>query len=374
MVFFWSFSFFQKDDLGFIKMFRLFKENKDFLTVLVTGSLMGALGVYLAFRGNPANSGICISCFMENLSGSLGLHGNLRMSYIRPELIGFVLGGTIAAAAAGEFRSEGGSSPLVRFMGGVLLIVGCSIFLGCPIKMSLRLSAGDLTALAGVGGLVFGIWLGYVFLRRGFHLGEASPMPLINGLVVPAAMGALLVFAAVRPGFIYESVTGPGAQRAPLLISLGAGLLLGYLAQRSRFCVTGGIGNFIVSGDRSLLWGVVSMIAFAFAVNLLLGSFSPGVQGQPGSHLAFGWSFLGMALVGVVSIMIGGCPFRQLILAGQGSTDAGAAVLGMVAGGALVQGWGITSSNLGASHTGEVATLMGLAGVFMLGIVMRVRD
>jgi len=353
---------------------RFFKDNKEFLTVLVTGSLMGALGVYLAYSGNPANSGICISCFMENLSGSLGLHGNLRMSYIRPELIGFVLGGTAAAAMAGEFRSEGGSSPIIRFMGGVLLIVGCSIFLGCPIKMSLRLSAGDLTALAGVGGLVFGIWLGYAFLRRGFHLGDSTPMPLINGLVIPAAMVALLAFAIVRPGFIYESVTGPGAQRAPLLLSLGAGLLLGWLAQRSRFCVTGGIGNFVVSGDRSLLWGVVSMLVFASLVSALLGSFNPGLEGQPGSHMAFGWSFLGMTLVGVVSIMIGGCPFRQLILAGQGSADAGAAVLGMVAGGALVQSWGITSTAVGASHTGQLATLLGLAGVLALGLVMRVRE
>lgn len=355
-------------------MSKFFKDNKEFLTVLVTGSLLGALGVYLAYSGNPRNSGICISCFMENLSGSLGLHANNRMQYIRPELIGFVLGGTVAAMAAREFRSEGGSSPLIRFMAGMLLIVGCSIFLGCPIKMSLRLSAGDFTALAGAGGLVVGIWLGYVFLRRGFYLGEASPMPLVNGLVVPVIMAVLLGALIIRPGFISLSSTGPGAMRAPILLSLGAGLLLGYLAQRSRFCVTGGIGNFVVSGDRSLLWGVVSMLVFGFGVSYLLGQFSPGIEGQPGSHMDYGWSFLGMALVGVTSILIGGCPFRQLILASQGSADAGAAVLGMVAGGAIVQGWGITSSNMGASHTGEVATLAGLAGILALGIIMRVRD
>jgi hypothetical protein len=355
-------------------MFKLFKNNKEFFTVLVTGSLMGALGVYLAYSGNPRNSGICISCFMENLSGSLGLHANNRMQYIRPELIGFVLGGTVAAMVAREFRSEGGSSPLIRFMAGMLLIVGCSIFLGCPIKMSLRLSAGDFTALAGAGGLVFGIWLGYVFLRRGFYLGEASPMPLLNGLVVPVAMAGLLAALLVKPGFISMSATGPGSMRAPILLSLGAGLLLGYLAQRSRFCVTGGIGNFIVSGDRSLLWGVVSMLVFGFGVSYLLGQFSPGIEGQPGSHMDYGWSFLGMALVGVTSILIGGCPFRQLIIASQGNTDAGVAVFGMVAGGAIAQGWGITSSNMGASHTGEVATLAGLAGVLALGIIMRVRD
>jgi len=353
---------------------KFFKKHSELITIILAGAAIGGLGVYLSVMGNPRNSGICVSCFMENLSGALGLHGNLRMSYIRPELVGFVLGGSISAFAAREFRAEGGSSPLIRFVGGALLIVGCSVFLGCPIKMSLRLSAGDLTAVAGVAGLVAGVWLGYAFLRRGFHLGDSGPMPLVNGILMPLVMASLLALLLVEPGFLYLSSMGPAAQRAPLLLSLGAGLLIGGLAQRSRFCVTGGIGNFIVSGDRSLLYGVVSMIGFAFVVALLFGQFSPGIEGQPGSHTGYLWSFLGMGLVGVTSILIGGCPFRQLILAGQGSADAAYAVLGMVAGGALVQDWGISSSNMGPSLAGEVATLLGLAFVLALGVLMRVRD
>jgi len=355
-------------------MSRLLKEHKEILTIIVTGAAIGALGVYLSVMGNPRNSGICISCFMENLAGALGMHGNNRMQYIRPELAGFVIGGTIAALIAREFRAEGGSSPIIRFLAGALLIVGCSVFLGCPIKMSLRLTAGDFTALAGVAGLVFGVWAGFAFLRRGFYLGDASPMPMINGLAIPLFMAGLIALIVIQPGFLYISDKGPGAQRAPLLISLGAGLIVGSLAQRSRFCVTGSIGNFIVSGDRKLLSGLVSMLVFAFGVSYLTGQFSPGFEGQPGSHTAYIWSFLGMALVGVVSIMIGGCPFRQLILAGQGSADAGAAVLGMLFGGAVVQAWGVTSSNIGPSHTGEVFTLLGLALVLVLGVVMRVRE
>jgi hypothetical protein len=355
-------------------MYQAIAQKKELITVLVTGGLMGALGVYLAYAGNPANSGICISCFMENLAGSFGLHGNARMQYIRPELIGFVLGGTAAASIYGEFRSEGGSSPLIRFIFGALLIVGCSIFLGCPIKMSLRLSAGDFTALAGVAGLIVGVWIGYVFLRRGFYLGDASPSHRINGLIVPMIMVGLLIALVVEPGFLYSSDKGPGAMRAPLLIALGAGLGIGFLAQRSRFCVTGGIGNYIVSRDKSLLWGLVSMLVFAFVVSWLLGAFSPGVNGQPGSHLAYGWSFLGMALVGVASIMIGGCPFRQLIIASQGNADAGAAVLGMLVGAGLVQSWGITSTSMGATRTGMLATIAGLVLVLVVGLVMRERD
>ena len=54
-----------------------------------------------------------------------------------------------------------------------------------------------------------------------------------------------------------------------------------------------------------------------------------------------------MGLVGMMSVMIGGCPFRQVVLASQGSTDAAAAVLGMLGGGAIVQTWGIGSTNVG---------------------------
>lgn len=355
-------------------MLSFIKRHREILLIIATGAAIGILGVCLACLGNPRNSGICISCFMENLAGAIGLHSNTRMQYIRPELIGFVLGGTVAAMMAREFRSEGGSSPVLRFMAGILLIVGCSIFLGCPIKMVLRVTNGDFTALAGVAGLVFGVWIGYIFLRRGFYLGDSKPMPAINGLVIPLLMLALLAGAIIKPDFLFFSSTGPGAQRASRTLAMSSGLLIGFLAQRSRFCVTGSIGNFIVSGDRKLLWGLLSMVAFAFGVSVYKGFFMPGFEGQPGSHLAYGWSFLGMALVGITSIMIGGCPFRQLILASQGSSDAGASVLGMVAGGAIVQSWGITSSNLGPTHIGEVATLAGLSIVLGLGVIMRVRD
>src|SRR5512141_2648540 len=119
-------------------MLSFVKRHFEIILLIATGIAIGVGGTCLACVGNPRNSGICVSCFMENLAGALGLHGNTRMQYIRPELVGFVLGGTAAAFLAKEFRSEGGSSPLIRFIAGALLIVGCSVFLGCPIKMSLR--------------------------------------------------------------------------------------------------------------------------------------------------------------------------------------------------------------------------------------------
>ena len=122
----------------------------NFWMVVAAGFAMGLLGVLLAVWGNPENSGICVSCFMENSAGALGLHANPRLQYLRPELIGFILGAALCALAGREFRSRGGSAPLARLAAGVFLIVGCAVFIGCPIKLVLRLTAGDLTVLTGV--------------------------------------------------------------------------------------------------------------------------------------------------------------------------------------------------------------------------------
>src|ERR1035441_10036889 len=106
-----------------------FSRNQDLLLMIASGLAIGGLGMWLSFLGNPRNAGICISCFMENLAGALSLHGNARMEYVRPELIGFVLGAAAAAFLGREFRAEGGSSPVLRFFGGVILIVGCGVFM-----------------------------------------------------------------------------------------------------------------------------------------------------------------------------------------------------------------------------------------------------
>ena len=170
------------------------------------------------------------------------------------------------------------------------------------------------------------------------------------------------------------SASGSGAMHAPLAASLGFGLVLGGLAQRSRFCITGSLRDGLLMGRRApLAWGLATFVGVALAANLATGQFHSGYYGQPGSHLDALWSFLGMLLVGWVSVLIGGCPFRQLIKAGEGDADAGLAVLGMFAGGALVEAWGLAATAAGVPLYGKVAVLFGIAFVLVSCLLFRER-
>jgi YedE family putative selenium metabolism protein len=256
----------------------------------------------------------------------------------------------------------------------MFMIFGCAVFIGCPIKLMLRLTAGDLTAVAGVAGLVLGVWVGLKGLAHGVEFAPQSRGPANGGVLIPGLFLLLLVFFLVRPGFLLFSSQGGGAQFAPWPIALIVGAGLGALAQRSRFCITGSIRNFMLMGLRvPALWGLLAFVAAAFVAGLLSGRFHFGLYGQPGAHLEYLWSFLGMGLVGWISVLIGGCPFRQLIKAGEGDADAGMVVIGMFIGGALAQSWGIAATASGVSVYGKISVLLGLALVTIGSLIYRQR-
>jgi uncharacterized protein len=349
---------------------------------LLTGAVIGTAGVLLSLLGNPANTGFCVSCFMENIAGSIGLHGNIRMQYLRPEIIGFVIGSFLMSMVKKDFRATGGSSPLLRYFVGALLIVGCAVFMGCPIKMVFRIAAGDLTAWIGIAGLAAGVYIGLKFLEHGFSLGRANDLPTPNAFLMPILMALLLAALLWKPVFIALSSKGAGAQYAPVYLSLLAGLGIGALGQRTGFCITGGMSRLFLWGPREftvcpkttgLALGIGSFFVFALVSSILTGQFSLGWYGQPSSNDSHVWNFLGMLIVGFGSVLIKGCPFRQLISAGQGDTDAGAAVLGMLTGAALVQNWGLGGNAEGTPYEGKVAVLVGLCALFIIGLLYRKR-
>jgi len=342
-------------------------------TIILNGILFGSLGILLVTWGNPTNTGICVSCFLENIAGACGLHNNTRMMYLRPEILGFILGAFCVALATRNFIVRGGSSPILRFMLGFVMIVGSAMFMGCPIKLLYRFVCGDLTAIPGVIGMLVGVWIGIMFMRRGFFLGDDHEQHVSNGLILPIITLVLLVFLFVKPAFILFSTRGSAAVHAPVWIALVVGLILGGMSQRSRFCVVGSVRNLFLAGDMSLMTGLILMLLSGFIAALVTGQFHPelGWEAQPGSHTAHMWSFLGMTLTGIASVFVGGCPFRQLIIAGQGDVDCTVTTFGMVAAAAMVHNWGLASTTAGPTFNGKIAVMVGLFFCFWLGLFCR---
>ena len=200
-------------------------------SIIIAGGIIGIIGAMLVFFGNPANMGFCIACFLRDTSGALGLHRAAAVQYIRPEIIGLVLGSFVLAMAKKEFLPRGGSAPLTRFVLGFFVMIGCLMFLGCPFRMVLRLAGGDLTAVLGLLGFIAGILCGIFFLNKGYSLKRTYKMPKLEGKMFVCVQVAFLILLVAAPSFIFftEEGGGPGAKHAAILISLAAGLIVGAL-------------------------------------------------------------------------------------------------------------------------------------------------
>ncbi len=345
--------------------------------IILAGLIFGVLAALMTKWGNPANMGVCVVCFYRDTAGALGLHRASVVQYLRPEIMGFMLGALISAFAFGEFQARAGSSPIIRFFLGCFVTIGALVFLGCPIRALVRLAGGDLNGLTALAGVIFGAAIGIFFLKRGFNLGPSRKAPTAVGWIMPLSMLGLLLLAIFKPRFLFYSEEGPGAQYAALWLSLLFGLLVGFLAQRTRMCFVGAWRDILLVRDTYLLRAPVFFLLGALAVNLILAYgfgdgqfFNVGFVGQPVSHDNHLWNFLGMSLCGLAATLLGGCPLRQTILSGEGNADAGITVLGLLAGAAFAHNFLLASSPNGTGDFGPVAVIIGLVFCLAIGFLM----
>lgn len=160
----------------------------------------------------------------------------------------------------------------------------------------------------------------------------------------------------------------------PAFVTLLMGVILGYLAQRSRMCFIGGLRDFILVRDKELLKGVAAFFVTAWLAFSVAGYFgwldlqAPEFQGsnpparpmvvdngstesnlelarvtamnvtpeaslksppaKPStSILDLGWPILALTItagvvIGLFSTLANGCPTRQHVLAAQGMKDS----------------------------------------------------
>ncbi len=346
------------------------------LFVILTGVVIGAVAVLLTALGNPGNMGFCIACFVRDTAGACKLHTAGAVEYFRPEIVGLILGALIAALIAKEFKPRGGSSPVTRFIIAVFVMIGALMFLGCPLRMMLRIGGGDLNAVVGLVGFVAGIFVGTLWLKGGFSLGRGYKQPALEGAAMPAATTVLFLLSVAVPALFAfsEAGAGPGALHAPILVSLAAGLIVGALCQRTRFCTVAGSRDAMLFKDFTMLWGFVAVIVTTIVGNLILGKFNMSFADQPVAHTDGLWNFLGMALVGWGSVYLGGCPLRQLILAGEGNSDSSVTVLGFFVGAAFCHNFGLASSGKGPTVNGMIAVVIGFVVLLVIGLLNREKE
>ena len=336
--------------------------------VVATGGLVGLAAVVLTLLGNPANMGFCIACFLRDIAGATGMHGAAVVQYFRPEIVGLVLGAFIMAVATKEFRAKAGSAPAVRFVMGAFVMIGALAFLGCPLRMVLRMAGGDLNAWVALLGFAGGIAIGTVCLNKGFSLKRAYDAAPAEGAVLPVVLTGLFLLFLIVPSLFKFSEKGPGSMHAPVLVALLIAIVVGALAQKARLCMAGGLRDAIMFKDFKLLSGFVAIFLVALVGNLILGKFKLGFAGQPVAHSDHLWSILGMALVGWGSVLLGGCPLRQLILAGSGNGDSAVTVFGMIVGAAFAHNFGLA----GAAASADAAGGVGIKGriAVVIGLVV----
>jgi YedE family putative selenium metabolism protein len=349
--------------------------------IVSVGAFIGIFAPLLQKWGNPGNMGICVACFERDIAGSVGLHRAEMVQYMRPEIIGFVIGSLIAAYIFKEFRPRVGSAPIVRFILGAFAMIGALVFLGCPWRALLRLAGGDGNAILGLAGLIFGIWIGTLFFKNGYNLGRTEKTYASVGWLLPLIMLGFLTLMLIFPqvngeaknGILFYSIKGPGSMHAAIVVSLAVGLVIGFISQRSRFCTMGAFRDLILFRQAHLLTGIITLEVFAFITNLIVGQFHPGVAGQPVSHTMHIWNFGGMVVAGLAFALAGGCPGRQLFLAGEGDGDAAVFVLGMIVGAGFAHNFGLASSTTCVGPYGISAVIIGLSVCLFIGFTMRKR-
>ena len=155
---------------------------------------------------------------------------------------------------------------------------------------------------------------------------------------------------SVFAGVFAVSQAGPGSKHAPVLIALVTALVIGALAQKVRICFAGSVRNIFLMRDFDLMLPIAGLFVVMVVFNLATGGFKLSFAGQPIAHSQHLWNILGLYAVGFGATLAGGCPLRQMTLAGQGSCDAAVTFVGMLIG-------------IPAFHVSDPVALAAAAGV-----------
>lgn len=141
------------------------------------------------------------------------------------------------------------------------------------------------------------------------------------------------------------------------IVTLLFGILIGWLGQRSGFCSIGGFRDFFMFRHTRLLYGYLALIGGAFVGYLLFWLITPSafehffwlmtsgltpVPGAPAGLTIAAYivlAVIGGIAVGVIGVLLGGCPLRQLVMTSEGNIKSLIFVIGMCVGAVVFTMW-----------------------------------
>lgn len=334
------------------------------LGLLALCAAVGAAAAWLVALGNPGNMGICGACFLRDTAGSLGL-AQSGPKYFRPEVAGLILGAFAWKSFRNSYVARTGSHGASKFFFGVLMGIGALVFLGCPFRMLQRLGGGDLNAVVGLGGFLVGVGAGLAMERFGYTAGKTRPAPAPVGWMGP-------LIAVILMGMSVKNILVAGDNAPPHAMaawSFGIALVVGAALSLTGFCAVSA-GRQVFVGPRRMLLGALCLIAGYGIYAASRGAFQISFDNQPIAHQDWLWNAAAMVLVGLTGVLAGGCPVRQMILAGEGNGDALLVVLGIMLGGAIAHNLNLASSGAGVTHDGRWAVGIGLVISVVYGVAM----
>ncbi len=147
------------------------------------------------------------------------------------------------------------------------------------------------------------------------------------------------------------------------IVTLLFGILIGWLGQRSGFCSIGGLRDYFMFRHTRLLYGYLALIGGAFVGYLLFWLITPSafehffwaltsgltpVPGAPAGLTIAAYIVLAVICgiaVGVIGVLLGGCPLRQIVMTSEGNIKSLCFVIGMCIGAVVftmwISGWGV---------------------------------
>jgi uncharacterized membrane protein YedE/YeeE len=259
-------------------------------------------------------------------------------------VIATLLGGLLAALVAGQFTLAGANRGdyLRSSIAGLLMGLGATLAGGCTIGGFYMPAV--LLSPAGIGmwcGLLTGAVLGLLWLRgdtakrvgRSSAPGRLTIKLSIENQQMIAAVLFLLLLSWIFSWLFFATDTQ--LRRVPLLLF---GLLVGWVMQRSRFCIASAIREPFFTGDTQMARAV--LLCIAFSVPLVFAAVSLGEMDPYRYIPARFWigSFSGGLFFGVGMTVAGGCATGLLWRCAEGGIKPAVALFFFTWGGSVFSG------------------------------------